>query len=169
MLHRTLFLLLLSSLAAVAQTQYSMPSAARSGSPIRSQRQAQKVCPWLTEGSAAKALDGDVSVTVDVSNQSEGSCRFSRQRGSSDVLQIAVAKTGLPGCPAAGVKLTGIGNEAERCRIPSARGEFAEMVRSRVREMYFTVTLIARGQKKSTAPENDALEQIAEQVAGNLY
>jgi hypothetical protein len=46
------------------------------------------------------------------------------------------------------------------------------MVRSRVRERYFTVTVVDHGPKTSLKPSNeqdDTLAQIAEQVAGNLY
>jgi hypothetical protein len=46
------------------------------------------------------------------------------------------------------------------------------MVSSRVRDLHFTVTLTTREQKSQAKPadlQDDALEQIAEQVAGNLY
>jgi hypothetical protein len=45
------------------------------------------------------------------------------------------------------------------------------MISSRVRDLYFTVTLASRGQKNSPKADvqNDAPEQIAEQVAGSLY
>jgi hypothetical protein len=162
-----LWLLLLLCSAAAAQTQYGTPNVPQAGVKTR----AQNACPWLTQGSAAKALGGDVSVTVNVSEAGEGSCKFSRQQGLPDSLQILVSKAVLPACPAENTKLAGIGNEAESCRPSSERGEAIEMVSSRVRDLHFIVTLTSREQKgvKSQDPKEDALEQIAEQVAGNLY
>lgn len=165
MLKRVLLCLLLSS-AAVAQTQYG--AAPKTASPSH----ASTGCPWLTEGSAARALGGEVSVTVKVSDTGEGACRFSRQPGSMDALEILVSKATLPACPAESTPLKGIGNEAATCRPHSSRAEAVEMISSRVRNLHFTVTLTTRGQKsavKSVDPQDDALEQIAEQVAGNLY
>jgi hypothetical protein len=46
------------------------------------------------------------------------------------------------------------------------------MVSGRVRDTYFTLTHTALGQKrpvKLSDAQGDALEQIAEQIAGNLY
>ena len=167
MLNRALLsMLLLFSSAALAQTQYGTPA-----SPKTMDR-AQNGCPWLSEGSAATALHGDISVTVNVPNTSEGSCKFSRQQAPVDSLQILVSKTTLTACPAESMKLLGIGNEAARCKLHGSRGEAVEMVSSRVRDLHFTVTLISRGQKrpaKSPDPQQDALEQVAEQVAGSLY
>lgn len=132
----------------------------------------QAVCPWLTQGSAASALGGDVSVTVNVANTGEGSCRFLRQQTPLRSLEILVSKTSGTKCPDNSPRLTGIGNEAQRCRLRESHGEMTEMVSSRVRELFFTVTLSTQGQKvsvNSSDRSGDALEQIAEQVAGNLY
>ncbi|HTY82867.1 MAG TPA: hypothetical protein VMB19_01545 [Silvibacterium sp.] len=162
-------LLLLFAPALVAQTQYG--SAAKPGStgPMTHTRTG---CPWLTEGSAAHALGGDVSVTADVSDMGEGICKFARKQGSTDFMEILVSKAGLPACPPGSVALKGIGNEALTCRHGESRGDSVEMINSRVRDFHFTVTLTVRGQKgssKSDDPQNDALEQVAEQIAGNLY
>ena len=169
MLNRSLpWLLLLSSSAVIAQTQYGQPGAPHA----QTQSRPQTGCPWLTEGSAAHALGGDVFVTVTVAEPGEGSCKFSRQPGSSNSLQIVVSKSPLPTCSSASTKLLGIGNEAASCMLPGSHGEAVEMVSSRVRDLHFTVTLVSRGSKgaaKSADPQDDALEQIAEQVAGNLY
>ncbi len=166
MLNRVLFSFMLLSSAAAAQTQYG--TAPKTAAPAR----AVTGCPWVTEGSAARALGGEVSVTVKVSDAGEGSCRFARQPGSTDVLEILVSKATLPTCPAESADPKGIGNEAATCRPHSSRTDSVEMISSRVRDLHFTVTLTARAQKSLSNPadpQNGALEQIAEQVAGNLY
>ena len=170
MRHRALLLLLLST-SAMAQTQYG--TAPKPGSMAH----ASTGCPWLTEGSAAQALGGEVSVTVKVSDMGEGLCNFSRRQVSTDSLEILVSKAALPTCPPDSTSLKGIGNGALSCRPHGSRAEAVEMISSRVRDFHFTVTLTTRGQKtpakpdepQATDPQNDALEQIAEQVAGNLY
>lgn len=125
-------------------------------------------CPWLTEGTAATALGADVSATVNVSDSGEGVCKFSGEPGSAESLEIMVSKASLPTCPVGSRELNGIGNEATRC----AHGRGVEMISSRVRDFHFTVTMASR-RKKSDAkpddPQNDSLEQVAEQVAGSLY
>ena len=90
MLNRVLFSFMLLSSAAAAQTQYG--TAPKTAAPAR----AVTGCPWLTEGSAARALGGEVSVTVKVSDAGEGSCRFSRQPGSTDSLRFLSAKPHYP-------------------------------------------------------------------------
>jgi hypothetical protein len=177
MLHRELFLLLLlSSPFTAAQTQYAAPKSSPNGSQPRSQgaspNSSKTICPWLTRDSAASGLGGEVSVTVNVTEGGEGSCRFSRPSGVPGVLEILVSKTALPECPPGSAELKGIGNQAERCNRPGSHGESVEMIGSRVRDLHFTVTLASRKQKgaaKSSDVQDDALEQIAEQVAGNLY
>ena len=162
--HGLLWLLLVSG--AAAQTQYG--TAPKAGPTAH----ARTGCPWLTQGNAAWALDGDVSVTVNVSNIGEGSCVFSRQQAPSDSLEILVSKSALPACPPESGTLKGIGNEAATCRPPASHGESREMINSRVRDLHFTVTRASRRQKstaKLTDAQDDELEQIAEQVAGNLY
>lgn len=158
--------------ASLAAAQYSTPPMTPNGSKTSAQKPAITGCPWLTEGTAATALGGDVTAIVNVSNSGEGLCKFSREAGSSDFLQIQVSKAALPTCPAGSMELKGIGNEAARCAPPGSRGHDIEMISSRVRDVNFTVTLAAhreKGAAKSDDPHNDALEQVAEAVAGNLY
>jgi hypothetical protein len=86
------------------------------------------------------------------------------------VLEIVVGKDMGAACPVDSPKLVGIGNEATRCRIPAAHGNTAEMLSSRVRDLHFSIVL--REQKrsaKSADTQDDALEQLGEQVAGNLF
>jgi hypothetical protein len=169
MAHRPLlFLLLLAYSTAVVQAQYDKPGIPPSGSKARS----QTTCPWLTQGSASRALGGDVSTKVSVSDTGEGSCRFLREQRSPDSLKILVSKNALASCPTESTKLTGIGNQAARCRVPGLHSKGVEMVSGRVRDLHFTVTLTSRGQKsplKLPDVQQDALEQIAEQIAGNLF
>lgn len=172
MLNRwTLVFVLLAACTATAQTQYG----ASTTSPIRSQAVSKSPistgCPWLTAGTAARALGGDVSTAVSMSNTLEGICRFSTEPGPRDFLEIRVSKTVLPACPAGSADLRGIGNQASRCVPPASHSRGIEMVSSRVRDLYFTVTLASHGAKTGPKadPSSDALEQIAEQVAGSLY
>lgn len=159
-----LVLLLVSSVAQAMQT------GAPDSSPSGSQSAPQATCPWLTVGSAARALGGDVDVAMTGANAEAGTCRFLRRDAAMDSLEIAVSKDPLPICPAGSRKLVGIGNEAAQCKLTAAHGEMAEMVSGRVRELHFT--LILHGQKrdaKASDPQDDALGWLAEQVAGNLF
>jgi hypothetical protein len=169
MLHRTLFFLLLLASSAVAQqAQYGKPGVPQSGPQARS----QTTCPWLTQGSASTMLGGDVSVKVSVSETGKSFCRFLRQQGSHNSLEILVSKAALVSCPAGSTALKGIGNQAARCKAPGSRSGGVDMVSGRVRDTYFTLTHTALGQKrpvKLSDAQGDALEQIAEQIAGNLY
>ena len=163
-----LSLLLLAASAAGPQAQYGTPSVPHSSSQTRSQTS----CPWLTEGSAAKALGGNVSATVAMTNVDDGSCKFVRQQDSTAFLEILVSKAALITCPAENIRLQGIGNKAARCKLPGSHKEVVEMVSGQVRDVYFTMTLTYRRHEnltKSAGPQDDMLEQIAEQVAGNLY
>ena len=166
----SLVLLLLVSSAVAVEAQYNTPGKVQSNSQARS----QATCPWLSLGSAEKVIGGDASVSVNVSNSGEGACKFSRQQVAGDLnsLEIIVSKVRLSACPAGSTTLTGIGNEAAACRHRGSHGETAEMVSSRVRDLYFTVTLTSPLQKAATKPsgeQDDSLEQIAEQIAGNLF
>lgn len=156
---------LLSASIAVAQYNAPLPG---SGSKSNAQQPTMTGCPWLTEGTAATAIGGDVSTTVNMAGSLEGECKFSKEQGSPDFLEIRVSKAALPACPAGSMELKGIGNEATRCTV---HGRGVEMISSRVRDLNFTVTLASHRQKgaKPDDPQNDALEQVAEEVAGSLY
>jgi len=134
---------------------------------------AANTCPWLTEGTAAKALGGGVVPSAQISDSGEGFCTFSREEGESTIaLRVLVQKAAQPSCPASSPKLKGIGNEAVTCTMKRSAEESVEMIVSRVRELHFTVSItIHKRGPKSTDVElpKGGLEQVAEQVAGNLF
>jgi hypothetical protein len=129
-------------------------------------------CPWLTQGSAAKALGGAVSATAHLSDAGEGWCNFSRREKPDAFLKVEVSKTALPSCGADSAKLRGVGNEAMRCLIPGSGDQRGEMISGRVRDLHFVITLEAGAKKTPTdaaGAQEDVLQQVAEQVAGNLF
>lgn len=121
-------------------------------------------CPWLTQGTAAKALGSDVSVSVKLSSATEGVCQFSQLDRPQVFLKVEVSKGALAGCGAGSSALKGIGNEAMRCMLPAG-----ETISGRVREMNFTLTLAGREKSGPADSHEDTLEPIAELVAGNLF
>ncbi|WP_263350470.1 hypothetical protein [Acidicapsa acidisoli] len=136
---------------------------------VYAQTPAPTACPWVTKGTAEKALGGEVSLSVNLSDKDQGSCNFSRSLEPAAFLRIEVSRSALASCPADSSQLKGIGNEALRCKLP---GQMAETISSRVRDMHFTVTLNLRAKsdsEKSSDAQDDALEHIAETVAGNLF
>jgi hypothetical protein len=152
-LHRLSLLCLLAICAVSAYGQSAAPAA----------------CPWLTQGTAARVLGGDVSVDVHVADTSEGVCNFVRTTDATTSLRIVVSKAALPSCNADAVKLKGVGNEALRCDVPSAGEASAEKISGRVRDRNFTLTMSYKMRSGATVPEDDALENAAESVAGDLF
>ena len=140
---------------------------------LTSALRAEPVCPWLTQGSAAAMLGGDVSSVIKLAPPGEGSCAFSLQRGAATYsLEIVVESTPRTACPPASQKLLGIGNEAVACRVQRSPNEAVEMVSSRVRRLYFTVSLKIQRAANPGIPlskQRDIVERAAEQVAGNLF
>jgi hypothetical protein len=136
---------------------------------------AESVCPWLTQGSAAAMLGGDVSaiIKLTLSAPEQGSCAFSLHQGAAATysLEVVVESTPRTTCPPASPKLLGIGNEAVACRIQRSPNEAVEVVSSRVRTLYFTIGLTTQGTPNPSIPlgkQKDIVERAAEQVAGNL-
>lgn len=136
------------------------------------QAAAPVACPWLTQGMAARVLDGDVTVDVHVSDAGEGVCSFIRKSDTTTSLKLEVSKTALPACGADAMKLKGIGNEALRCNMPATADRAVEQISGRVRDRFFTLTM-SHGKSAAASPpgdlQNDDLEQAAESVAGNLF
>jgi hypothetical protein len=111
-------------------------------------------------------------MAVKVSDAGEGTCSFSRMDEPAASLRVAVSRTALPACSAESTKLKGIGNEARRCRVSASASQNAEIISSRVREVYFTVALNSGKRNdagKASDAQDDALEQVAEIVAGSLF
>jgi hypothetical protein len=133
---------------------------------------ARHSCAWLTEGSAAGLLGGEVTPTASLSDAGEGSCKFIRRQEPFDSLEVIVSKTALPTCPPDSTRLVGVGNPTSMCRILGARGLTAELISGRVRGFYFTLTIDFSRRKtppQSTEVREDLMAQVADQVAGNLF
>jgi hypothetical protein len=134
---------------------------------------AEPVCPWLTQGTAAAMLGGDVSAVIKLTPPGQGSCVFSLQQGTATYsLEVVVESTPRTTCPPASPKLPGIGNEAVACRLQRSPNETVDMVSSRVRTLYFAVSLKVQGTANPLIPPNkqrDIVERAAEQIAGNLF
>jgi hypothetical protein len=125
-------------------------------------------CPWLTRGTAATVLGGDVSLAVAMVGHDQWSCMFRGLQNLDDELTITVSGVAPPTCRKNGVKLVGVANWATACSISRSHHRYIETVSGQARDTYFTVTLSFREKKKWHA-EGAAAEQIAEMVAGSLY
>jgi hypothetical protein len=145
--------------------------------PARAQVQTQAkqeklVCPWLTEGTAGATLGAPVTTTVTLHgdpSRPDGTCTFTAPQGS--VLEVAVITTTPfePVCPAHSLKLPAIGNEATFCRA-----DRRYVLTSRVRDLFFRTTLSTQPggpqpDPKQQEANQQQLERVAEQVAGNLF
>ena len=111
-------------------------------------------CPWVTEGSAAKVLGGPVHAILNVASPTQGTCTFVK----TAQLKILVGAGNIPSCPAGSAKVIGVGDQASRCHLPHS----AQMISGNVRAVDMAITL-------SGNQAEDAIQQIAEQVAGNLF
>jgi hypothetical protein len=137
---------------------------------------AEATCPWLTQGTAATLLGGDVSVIVHVI-EGMGSCDFvSNTNGGTKAspsraslhLRIQVSHSSSKEC-ATGERLTGIGEDAVLCS-QTAAGDQQDIVRGRVRSTYFLCVLEgAKTNSTDDAFQRTTIERIAEVVAGNLF
>jgi hypothetical protein len=159
------YLLLLFAITAIeVHAQDTMPKS----SPEGSLRVSETSCPWLNQGSAAKVLASEVSLSVQVSDANEGMCVFSSKLQPEELLKIEVSKTASSACGADSAKLKGLGNEAMRCKV----NPNTEMISGRVRDLYFAITLKTSKRQGSMNPASaheDTFELIAEQVTGNLF
>jgi hypothetical protein len=115
-------------------------------------------CPWVTEGSAAKVLGGPVHAILNVASPTQGTCTFVKTARPQEQLKVLVGAGNVPSCPAGSAKVVGVGNQASRCHLPHS----AQMISGNVRAVDMAITL-------SGNQTEDAIQQIAEQVAGNLF
>ena len=131
------------------------------------------MCPFITQGSAAKLLGGAVTVAVNSTEDRDGSCRFTRQQGALTYsLGVVVHKSATDACPEHSEALKAVGNEASLCRMERSPTETVEKVSGRVRDMFFTVDLTIRGPVKSAMAvdsQREAIDMATELVTGNLY
>jgi hypothetical protein len=141
--------------------------------------QPNAACPWLTEGTAAKVLGGEVTVTAQSSGNWDGSCRFTSGMGSSrQKIDIQIGKVNTHPCPQGSTIVSALGNEAMRCQVIGPQNEPAAIIAGRVRDAFFVVSMVnvpgalrdppATGHPPSVYGAA-ALEMIAGQVVGNLY
>jgi hypothetical protein len=115
-------------------------------------------CPWLTEGSAAKVLGGEVHAILNVASPTQGTCTFVKTARPQEQLKVLVGAGNIPACPAGSAKVIGVGDQASRCHLPHS----AQMISGNVRTVDMAITL-------SGNQSDDAIQQIAEQVAGSLF
>jgi hypothetical protein len=127
------------------------PSSPPSSSPT-------PTCPWLTEGSAAKVLGGPVHAILNVASPTQGTCTFVKTARPQEQLKVLVGAGNIPSCPAGSAKVIGVGDQASRCHLPHS----AQMISGNVRAVDMAITL-------SGNQTEDAIQQIAEQVAGTLF
>jgi hypothetical protein len=151
---------------AASLSAQNYPAASSKGYPPPPPANSETACPWLTEGSAANALGGKVRVILSLTSFTQGTCTFVKTEDPQDQLKVFVGAANVPSCPAGSAHVTGIGVEASRCRLPLAHQGVTQMISSRVREINLAVTVST---SKSGDPAEAAIEQIAEQVAGNLF
>jgi len=144
--------------------------------PVAAFGQSATLCPWFTNGSAAHVLGGEIALAAKVDGNFSGSCRFTRQSEDSvRSIDVGVGKTDTHACPAGSLKLKTLGNEAVQC---AARGEGNYTIAGHIRDVFFVITLsnvpdAIREPLASAKPADPyhatVLEQVAEQVVGNLY
>ena len=161
---RSLKLFSLTVFFAASLSAQNYPAAPSKGYPPPPPASSETACPWLTEGSAANALGGKVRVILSLASPTQGTCTFVKTEDPQDQLKIIVGAGNVPSCPAGSAHVIGIGVQASRCRLPLAHE--TQMISSRVREINLAVTVST---SKSGDPAEGAIEQIAEQVAGNLF
>ena len=151
---------------AASLSAQNYPTAPSKGYPPPPPSNSETACPWLTEGSAANALGGKVRVILSIASFTQGTCTFVKTEDPQDQLKIFVGAANVPSCPAGSAHVIGVGVQASRCRLPLASEGLTEMISSRVREINLAVTVSTN---KPEDPTEAAIEQIAEQVAGNLF
>jgi len=143
---------------------------------------AQTKCRWMNEATAGGILGGPVTLTVNVNDQGDGVCDFSRQQGGAirhlhiSVFSMTdVAKefpTYLSQCPPKSAALRAIGNEAVFCTSQGSATPHAEKVIGRVRAQAFVVDVSSTVKDDASMAQEMRREKAnlaAELVAGILF
>ena len=151
---------------AASLSAQNYPATPSKGTPPVPPSNSEAACPWLTEGSAANALGGKVRVILSLASFTQGTCTFVKMEDPQDQLKVFVGAGNVPSCPAGSAPVVGVGVQASRCRLPLRNQGLTQMISSRVREINLAVAVST---SKSGDPADGAIEQIAEQVAGNLF
>jgi hypothetical protein len=99
-----------------------------------------------------------VHVILNIASSNQGTCTFVKTVHPQEQLKVLVGAEKIPSCPAGSAKVIGVGDQATRCHLPHS----AQMISGNVRAVDMAITL------SGNQPE-DAIQQIAEQVAGNLF
>src|SRR5579875_995071 len=141
-----LFLLAMAMMAAAQMRDPSM-SQARPESSAHKPGELIAECPWLTRGTAAVVLGGDVSLAVNMRSEGTGSCLFRNKQRLSEELAITVSRTPPPGCGKKRAMLTGIANWATLCSTSRWHHRHTETVSGQARNSYFIVALSFKQRK----------------------
>ena len=154
---------------ASAQSRQPQPSPSPKAQP------AQQVCPWLTAGTAAAVLGGTPAAQISIASPVEGTCTFTVTQGQhQSVLAIMVGSQRPTLCRPGSTSYAGIGDEATMCQARPSGSALRTTFESRVRNVYFTVNLTQDATPRGNAgdqqqKQQETLERVAEQVAGNLF
>ncbi len=98
---------------------------------------------------------------LNVASATQGTCTFVRTARPKEQLKVFVGAGNVPSCPTGSAKVIGVGDQARRCHLPHS----AQMISGNVRAVDMAITLSGGFGNQS----EDAIQQIAEQVAGNLF
>ena len=136
-------------------------------------------CPWLSSGTAAKILGGNISLEAHADGNDDGSCRFVRNDGGkAESIDILIGKKDTHPCPAESASVRSLGNEAVQCRRLDPDNQQIDIIAGRMRDVYFAVTMTGLPDAARQIPADphlsdpfgaSLLERVAEQVVGNLY
>ena len=142
----------------------------------------QAKCPWINEATASGILGGAVTVTAKVTDQTTGTCVFSRKKGAVvHQLRISVNLMSdfskqfpsyLAQCQPKSSPLRAIGNEAVICSIQGKAGHYGEIVVGRVRNQAFVVSVSSSVRDDPTMTQEMRREKVSlvsEQVSGILF
>lgn len=135
-------------------------------------------CPWFSSGSAQAVLGGPVLANLQVEGNAQGSCEFTSQPGGNTrTLRILAGKADTHACPLGSPQLKALGNEAMQCRFTDAQRNRWDVIAGRMRDVFFVVSM-SNVPDAAAAPSAEGrladpysasiLEQVAEQVVGNL-